>query len=95
MKILLKLYYMTNGEDNMKSVEKEFKKLTKDKFPSPETCTQLNQTQAVIFELTKIIRHFESKFNCVPPSAQLLITEYCNKQDKMIFDIYKKEFCQD
>ena len=86
---------MMKGEDNIKSVEKEFKKLTKDKFPSPETCTQLNQTQAVIFELSKIIRHFENKFNCVPPSAQLLITEYCNKQDKMIFDIYKKDYCQD
>lgn len=82
-------------EDNIKSVEKEFKKLTKDKFPRPESCTQLNQTQEVILELTNLIRHFEKKFNCVPPSAQLLITEYCSQQDKMIFDIYKREFCRD
>ena len=82
-------------EDNIKSVEREFRKLTKDKFPKPETCTQLKQTQSIIFELTKIIRHFEMKFKCVPPSAQLLITEYCNKQDKMIFDIYRKEYCEE
>lgn len=95
MKNLLKLYYGMSGEDNINKVDKEFKKLTKDRFPRPDRCTQINQTQAYIFELTKIIKHFEKKFNCVPPSAQVLITEYCTQQDKMIFDNYQKEYCKD
>ncbi len=82
---------MKKGTD-LKRIEKEFKKLTKDKFLSPERCTQLNQTRAYIFELNNIIRHFESKFDYVPPSAQLLFNEYNMKQEKMLFDDYMKEY---
>jgi len=82
---------MKKGLD-FKSIEKEFKKLTKDKFLSPDRCTQLNQTRAYIFELNKIIKHFERKFDYVPPSAQLLFNEYNMKQEKMLFDDYTREF---
>jgi len=75
-----------------KEIDKEFKRLTKDKFLSPERCTQLNQTRAHIFELNKIIKHFEQKFNYIPPSAQLLFNEYNVRQEKMLFEDYLKEY---
>lgn len=75
-----------------KSIDKEFKKITKNKFLSPQECTQLNQTRAYIFELSRIIHHFEKKFNYIPSSAQLLFNEYNTKQEKMLFEKYKKEF---
>ena len=80
---------------DLKRLEKEFKKLTKDKFLSPDRCTKLNQTRAYIFELNKIIRHFENKFDHVPPSAQLLFNEYNMKQEKMLFEKYKDDFLND
>jgi hypothetical protein len=79
-------------ESNNKKIEKEFKKLAKDKFLSPARCTQLNQTRAYIFELNKIIRHFEKKFNYIPTSAQMLFNEYNVKQEKMLFENYLKEY---
>lgn len=78
-----------------KKLDKEFRKLTKDKFVSPDECTQLNQTRAYIFELNKIIRHFEKKFKYIPPSAQLLFNEYNMKQESILFDDYKKEYKKD
>jgi hypothetical protein len=84
-----------SNDNNPKKIEKEFKKLTKDKFLSPSRCTQLNQTRAYIFELNKIIRHFEQKFNYVPPSAQVLFNEYNMQQEKMLFDDYKKEYSKE
>jgi hypothetical protein len=78
-----------------KRLDKEFRKLTKDKFVSPNECTQLNQTRAYIFELNKIIKHFEKKFDYIPPSAQLLFNEYNMRQESMLFDDYKKEYKKD
>lgn len=75
-----------------KKADKEFKKITRDKFLNPKSCTQLHQTRAYIFELNKIIQHFESKFNYVPNSAQLLFNEYNTKQESMLFQKYKEEY---
>ncbi len=77
---------------NIKKIQKEFKKLTKDKFLSPDQCTELNQTRAYIFELNKIIKHFEKKFDYVPPAAQLLFNEYNMKQERMLFEDYLNEY---
>ena len=85
---------MKKSEFN-KRLEKEFRKLTKNKFLSPEDCTQLNQTRAYIFELNKIIRHFQQKFDYIPPSAQLLFNEYNLKQEKMLYDKYKEDYLKD
>lgn len=85
---------MKDGGKN-KKIEKEFKKLTKDKFLSPARCTQLNQTRAYIFELNKIIKHFEKKFNYIPPSAQMLFNEYNVRQEKMLFENYLKEYSEE
>ena len=82
-------------EEIIKMVEKEFKKIAKNKFLSPQNCTQLNQTRGYIFELTKIIKHFEKKFNHIPDSAQLLFNEYDTKQEKMLFDKYKEKYLKD
>jgi len=79
-------------EAKFKKIQKEFKKLTKDKFLSPDQCTELNQTRAYIFELNKIIKHFEKKFDYVPPAAQLLFNEYNMKQERMLFEDYMNEY---
>ena len=80
------------GEKLKKRIDKEFKKITKKKFLSPQNCTQLKQTRAYIFELNKIIHHFERKFDYIPTSAQLLFDEYNTKQEKMLFEKYKDDF---
>ncbi len=85
---------MKKGEDT-KKLDKEFKKLTKNKFLSPDSCTQLNQTREYIFELNQIIKHFENKFNYIPSSAQLLFNEYNVKQERMLFEKYKEDYCKE
>ena len=82
-------------EENIKYIAKTFKKLTKNKFLSPQNCTQLHQTRASIFELNKIIKHFERKFDYVPPSAQLLFYEFNNRQERILFEKYLEEFSND
>jgi hypothetical protein len=86
---------MMGEESDSKKLDKEFRKLAKEKFLNPSRCTQLNQTRAYIFELNKIIKHFEQKFNYIPPSAQLLFNEYNNRQEKMLFDDYMKEYSKE
>lgn len=81
---------MSKSHNN--KLEKEFKKLTKNKFLSPENCTQLQQTREYLFELNEIIKHFESKFSYTPSSAQLLFNAYNSKQEKMLFEAYKQKY---
>lgn len=80
------------SKNHNKRLEKEFKKLTKNRFLSPENCTQLHHTRECIFELLEIIKHFESKFSYVPSSAQLLFDAYNTKQEKMLFEEYRKVY---
>lgn len=82
-------------EEVKKKADKEFKKITKKKFLSPQNCTQLNQTRSYIFELNKIIRHFESKFDYVPSSAQMLFNEYNVRQERMLFEKFQEEYSKD
>lgn len=85
-----------NKKGDTKKIDKEFKKyLSKVKFMNPKECTQLRQTRAYIFELNKIIKHFEKKFNYVPSSAQLLFNEYNMKQEKMLFEEFKSNYSKE
>ena len=84
-----------NQDQLKKKIDKEFKKLTKNNFLSPQNCTQLNQTRTYIFELNKIIKHFEKKFDYIPSSAQLLFNEYNSKQERMLYEKYKDEYIKE
>ncbi len=77
---------------HLKKIDKLFEQLTRDKFHSPQGCTQLYQTRAYIFELHKIIKQFEINFNYVPTAARLLFYQYNIKQEMMLFEKYKDEF---
>ena len=72
-----------------KHIDQEFYKLSKNKFLSPESCTQLDQTRAFIFELNNIIKDFDSKFKYVPISARLLFYKYNLRQELILFKQYK------
>jgi hypothetical protein len=80
------------GSKSPKRIEKEFKKIVKDKFISPSRCTQLHQTRAYIFELNKIIKDYEQRFDYVPPAAQVLFNDYNMRQEKMLYDDYLREY---
>lgn len=77
---------------HLKKIDKLFEQLARDKFRSPQSCTQLYQTRAYIFELHKIIKQFEINFNYVPTTARLLFYQYNIKQEMMLFEKYKDEF---
>ncbi len=79
-------------KESIKKLDQAFNKLAKNKFLDPKNCTKLNQTRSYIFELSKIIQYFESKFQYVPSSARLLFTEYNTKQENMLFEKYKEEY---
>ena len=78
-----------------KKLEKKFRELTKNKFVSPADCTHLYQTRSYIFELNRIIKHFESKFNYIPSAAQLLFNEYNTKQERILFEKYKSDYLKE
>jgi hypothetical protein len=75
-----------------KKLEKKFREIAKNKFLSPDNCTHLYQTRSYIYELNRIIKHFESKFDYIPSSAQLLFNEYNTKQERMLYERYKADY---
>ena len=87
-----KLHYTMKKGKSVKKIDRAFKKHAKNKFLSPQSCTRLSQTRLHIFELNKIIKHLEKKFNYVPSSAQLLFYKYNNKQERMLFEKYMEMF---
>lgn len=77
---------------NSKQIDRAFKKLARRKFPSPHSCTELEQTRKKIFELAKVIQHFEKKFEYIPETALLLFYKYNEKQESILFDNYKEQY---
>lgn len=75
-----------------RKIDKEFRKIAKEKFLPPGNITELSQTRFCIFELHKLIAQFEKKFNYVPSSARLLFNEYNDLQEKMLYDKFKEEY---
>ncbi|NJN26776.1 MAG: hypothetical protein HC819_12785 [Cyclobacteriaceae bacterium] len=78
--------------ENSKKLDKEFKKIAKNRFIDPQSCTQLRQTREYMSELHEIIKHFEQKFQYIPSSAQELFNEYHTRQERMLFEQYKKDY---
>ena len=78
-----------------KKLEKQFKKITKDRFPKPDNCTHLYQTRNYIYELNRIIKHFEKKFDYVPSAAQMLFYKFNSKQERMLFERYKEDYLKE
>jgi len=84
---------MSTDSPNRK-IDKEFRKIAREKFLPPGSITKLSQTRFYIFELNKLISHFEKKFSYVPSSARLLFNEYNNLQEKMLYDKFKEKYSE-
>lgn len=83
------------SNEKQKQLDRKFKMLSKDKFPSPANCDHLYQTRNYIFELNRIIKHFENKFDYIPSSAQVLFHEFNSKQESMLYDKYKEKYLKE
>ena len=81
---------MSNYEK--KQLEKDFRKFTKRHFEQPSKCKNLGQVQFYVKELALKIEEFKSRFNYVPNSAYILLSEYNASQNVLIFSKFQKTY---
>ena len=81
---------MSNYEK--KQLEKDFKKFTNRHFERPSKCKNLGQVQFYVKELALKIEEFKSRFNYVPKSAYVLLSEYNASQNKLIFSNFQNTY---
>ncbi len=81
---------MSNYE--IKQLEKDFKRFTKKHFEHPSRCKNLGQVQFYVKELSVKIEEFRSRFNYVPKSAYVLLSEYNASQNKMIINNFQQTY---
>ncbi len=80
------------SEFEKKRVETEFKDFTKRNFEKPRRCKNLEQIRFYVRELSTKIEELKHRFNYVPKSAYLLLSEYNSLQNKMVFADFKSTY---
>jgi hypothetical protein len=61
-------------------------------FEKPAKCKNLGQIRYYIRELCLKIEEYESKFQYVPESAYLLLSQYNMIQNSLIYDDFQKDY---
>jgi len=73
-----------------KKIEMEFHRFTRMNFESPTECRSLGQLQYYIHELSDKIKELKSAFNYVPNHAYVLLNQYNQKQNRLIFSNFQE-----
>ncbi len=80
------------GTYEKKKIDTEFKKFTSQNFERPAKCKNIGQLQYYVQELTRKIKELRARFNYVPEKAFLLLTEYNQMVNKLIFKNYQEVY---
>jgi hypothetical protein len=79
---------MSNYEKQQ--LENNFNKFTRKHFEKPSRCKNIGQIQYYVQELSLKIEEFKSRFNYVPNTAYVLLSEYNASQNKLIFKGFQR-----
>ena len=75
-----------------KQLEIDFKRFTRKHFEKPSKFKNLQQVQFYVREIALKIEEFEQRFNYVPKTAYVLLSEYNASQNKMIFNNFQQSY---
>lgn len=75
-----------------KQIDTEFKKFTSLNFEKPTKCKSLGQLHYYVKELSQKIKELKRRFNYVPDRAFLLLTEYNQMLNNLVFKNYQEVY---
>ena len=75
-----------------KQIDTEFKKFTSLNFETPKKCKSLGQLHYYVKELAKKIKELKGRFNYVPEKAYILLTEYNQMLNNLVFKNYQEVY---
>lgn len=75
-----------------KQIDTEFKKFTSLNFEKPAKCKSLGQLHYYVKELSQKIKELKRRFNYVPDKAFLLLTEYNQMLNNLVFKNYQEVY---
>lgn len=75
-----------------KQIDKEFSSFTAMNFEKPNRCKSLGQLRYYVQELTRKINELRKRFNYVPDRAFILLTEYNQKLNSLVFKNYQEVY---
>jgi len=75
-----------------KQIDNEFKKFTSLNFEKPTKCKSLGQLHYYVAELTQKINELKRSFNYVPQKAFILLNEYNQIHNTLVFKNYQEVY---
>jgi len=75
-----------------KQIDNEFKKFTALNFEKPTKCKSLGQLHYYVAELTQKINELKRSFNYVPQRAFILLSEYNQILNNLVFKNYQEVY---
>jgi len=73
-------------------IESEWKKFTSVNFVTPSNCRNIDQIRFYVSELCQKIEEYERQFNYVPNWAYVLLAQYNNAQNILIYQDFKESY---
>lgn len=74
------------SEFEKKQLEREFNRFTRKNFEAPRKCKNHDQIRYYVRELSLKMDELKRQFNYVPQSAYVLLAQYNNLQNKMVYN---------
>lgn len=72
-----------------KKLETSFKSYTSRNFERPEKCRNIDQIRYYVQELYNKIKEYEIEFNYVPEHAYILITQYNQAHNSLLYKDFR------
>ncbi len=76
----------------LNKIENDLKQFTDKNFESPGKCRNLDQIRFYVKELCTKIQEYESRFNYVPKWAYILLAQYNQVQNEMIYVYFRNTY---
>ncbi len=73
-------------------IESELKKFTNLNFETPSNCRNIDQIRFYVSELCRKIEEYERQFNYVPNWAYVLLAQYNNAQNILLYHDFKESY---
>jgi hypothetical protein len=80
------------SEFEKKHLERELKEFTARNFVKPSECRNLDQIRFYIRELCVKIEDYRKRFNYVPGTAYLLLSQYNSKQNSLLYHDFIRNY---
>lgn len=80
------------SEFEKKRLDAEFSSFAKRNFEKPARCKNLEQIRFYVNELSMKVDELKRRFNYVPDSAYVLLSQYNSLQNRMVYMNFKNSY---